>query len=465
MGFVDFLFYGYDKVKLMYEFVVGLMGCLQGWLVLVIVINLILVGEGKIIMMVGLGDVLNCIGKCVIICICEVSFGLNFGMKGGVVGGGMVQIVLMEEMNLYFIGDFYVVISVYNLLVVMIDNYIYWGNVLCIDLCWVMWWWVIDMNDRVLCDMVIVMGGFLNGYLCESGFDIIVVLEVMVILCLVIDFEDLQVWLGCIVIGLSFEKILVIVVDIGVVGVMMVLLCEVLQFNLVQMLENNLVLVYGGFFVNIVYGCNLVMVMWVVLVLLDYVVIEVGFGVDLGVEKFLDIKCCLVGFVFDVVVLVVIVWVLKMNGGVVCVDLVVEDVVVLIRGCVNLGCYIENLYGFGLFVVVVINYFIIDIDVEIQVLYDYCVCYYVKVVLCCYWVEGGVGVEELVCVVVVYVESGVVQFVLIYFDDMMLWDKIQIVCKCIYCVDYVEVLFVVCVQFDLWQVEGYGYLLVCMVKM
>lgn len=464
MGPADFLPYGHDKAKLTHEFVAGLTGRPQGRLVLVTAINPTPAGEGKTTTTVGLGDALNRIGKRATICIREASLGPNFGMKGGAAGGGMAQIVPMEEMNLHFTGDFHAVTSAHNLLAAMIDNHIHWGNALRIDPRRVTWRRVIDMNDRALRDMVIAMGGPSNGYPRESGFDITVASEVMAILCLATDLEDLQARLGRIVIGLSFEKTPVTAADIGAAGAMTVLLREALQPNLVQTLENNPALVHGGPFANIAHGCNSVMATRAALALSDYVVTEAGFGADLGAEKFLDIKCRLAGLAPDAVVLVATVRALKMNGGVARADLAAEDVAALTKGCANLGRHIENLHGFGLPVVVAINHFTTDTDAEIQALHDYCARHHVKAVLCRHWAEGGAGAEELARAVVAHADSGAAQFAPIYPDDMTLWDKIQTVCKRIYRADHVEAPPAVRAQLEAWQAEGYGHLPVCMAK-
>ncbi|HWL55134.1 MAG TPA: formate--tetrahydrofolate ligase, partial [Paracoccus sp. (in: a-proteobacteria)] len=287
----DFLPYGHDKAKITHEFIAGLNGHRHGRLVLVTAINPTPAGEGKTTTTVGLGDALNRIGRRATICIREASLGPNFGMKGGAAGGGMAQIVPMEEMNLHFTGDFHAITSAHNLLSAMIDNHIHWGNALRIDPRRVTWRRVMDMNDRALRQATIGLGGPANGHPRESGFDITVASEVMAILCLATDLADLQARLGRIVIGETFGKAPVTARDLGADGAMTVLLRDALQPNLVQTLENNPALVHGGPFANIAHGCNSVMATRTALALSDYVVTEAGFGADLGAEKFLDIKC------------------------------------------------------------------------------------------------------------------------------------------------------------------------------
>lgn len=464
IGPKDYLPFGHDKAKITHDFIAGLNGERQGKLVLVTAINPTPAGEGKTTTTVGLGDALNRIGKRATICIREASLGPNFGMKGGAAGGGMAQIVPMEEMNLHFTGDFHAITSAHNLLAAMIDNHIHWGNPLRIDPRRVTWRRVMDMNDRALRDMVISLGGSRNGYPRESGFDITVASEVMAILCLASDLKDLNERLGRIVIGQTFEKTPVTARAVGADGAMTVLLREALQPNLVQTLENNPALVHGGPFGNIAHGCNSVMATRTALALSEYVVTEAGFGADLGAEKFLDIKCRLAGLSPDAVVLVATVRALKMNGGVKRTDLGAENVEALRRGCVNLGRHIENLHGFGLPVVVAINHFAGDTDAEIAALQSYCTAHHVKAILCRHWAQGGAGAEDLARAVVAHAESGTAQFAPLYSDDMTLWEKIEVICKRIYRADHVEAPLPVREQLEGWQAAGFGHMPVCMAK-
>lgn len=463
LGPMDFLPYGHDKAKISHDFMAGLRDRPQGRLVLVTAINPTPAGEGKTTTTVGLGDALNRIGKRATVCIREASLGPNFGMKGGAAGGGMAQIVPMEEMNLHFTGDFHAITSAHNLLAAMIDNHIYWGNALRIDPRRITWRRVMDMNDRVLRQTVIALGGPANGYPRETGFDITVASEVMAILCLASDLADLQERLGRIVIGYTIERQPITARDIGADGAMTVLLRDALQPNLVQTLENNPALVHGGPFANIAHGCNSIMATRSALTLSDYVVTEAGFGADLGAEKFLDIKCRLGGLAPDAVVLVGTVRALKMNGGVARTDLGQENVAALREGCANLGRHIENLRGYGLPVVVAINHFAGDTEAEIAALRDYCAGHEVQAVLCRHWAEGGAGAEDLARKVVALCDQGA-DFALLYPDELSLADKIETVCKRIYRAESVEFLPHVREQLNVWQAAGHGHLPVCLAK-
>ena len=459
----DILPYGHDKAKITHEAIAALSGRQPGKLVLVTAINPTPAGEGKTTTTVGLGDALNRIGQRATVCIREASLGPNFGMKGGAAGGGMAQIVPMEDMNLHFTGDFHAVTSAHNLLSAMIDNHIHWGNALRIDPRRISWRRVMDMNDRALRQAVIGLGGPANGHPRESGFDITVASEVMAILCLASDLTDLQARLGRIVIGETFDKTPVTAKDIGADGAMTVLLRDALQPNLVQTLENNPALVHGGPFANIAHGCNSVTATRTALALSDYVVTEAGFGADLGAEKFLDIKCRLAGLSPDAVVLVATVRALKMNGGVARADLGAENVAALQAGCANLGRHIENMRGFGLPVVVAINHFTTDTEAEIAALQDYCQTHDVQAVLCRHWAEGGAGAEDLARAVV-DMSAAHKDFALLYPDEMPLWDKIETICKRIYRADPVEAAPGVSERLEAWQKAGYGHLPVCMAK-
>ncbi|MBY0136009.1 formate--tetrahydrofolate ligase [Paracoccus yeei] len=463
LGPQQILPYGHDKAKITHEAIADLADRPRGRLVLVTAINPTPAGEGKTTTTVGLGDALNRIGQRATICIREASLGPNFGMKGGAAGGGMAQIVPMEEMNLHFTGDFHAVTSAHNLLSAMIDNHIHWGNALRIDPRRVTWRRVMDMNDRALRDMVIALGGPANGYPRETGFDITVASEVMAILCLASDLADLQDRLGRIVIGQTFEKTPVTARDLGADGAMTVLLRDALQPNLVQTLENNPALVHGGPFANIAHGCNSVVATRTALALSDYVVTEAGFGADLGAEKFLDIKCRLAGLAPDAVVLVATVRALKMNGGVARAELGAENVAALRDGCANLGRHIENLRDFGLPVIVAINHFASDTEAEIAALRAYCAEFGVQAVLCRHWAMGGAGAEDLARAVVDLACSGAADFRLLYPDDMPLWDKIETVATRIYRAERVEPGPGVREQIEAWQAQ-HGHLPVCMAK-
>ncbi|HHW34953.1 MAG TPA: formate--tetrahydrofolate ligase, partial [Paracoccus solventivorans] len=335
IGAQDILPYGHDKAKISRDFIAGLSGRPQGRLILVTAINPTPAGEGKTTTTVGLGDALNRLGARATICIREASLGPNFGMKGGAAGGGRAQVIPMEDMNLHFTGDFHAITSAHNLLSAMLDNHLHWGNALDIDPRRISWRRVLDMNDRVLRDVVLGLGPG-NGVPRESGFDITVASEVMAILCLARDLDDLQDRLGRIVVAQTRDGRPVTARDLQADGAMTVLLRDALQPNLVQTLENNPALVHGGPFANIAHGCNSVIATTTALHLSDYVVTEAGFGADLGAEKFLNIKCRKAGLAPSAVVLVATVRALKMNGGVARSDLAVENVGAVQAGAANL---------------------------------------------------------------------------------------------------------------------------------
>lgn len=460
----EILPYGHDKAKIPHQSVAALADRPEGRLILVTAINPTPAGEGKTTTTVGLGDALNRIGKRATICIREASLGPNFGMKGGAAGGGLAQIVPMDDMNLHFTGDFHAITSAHNLLSAMIDNHIHWGNALDIDTRRITWRRVIDMNDRALRDMVIGLGGAGNGFARQSGFDITVASEVMAILCLSRDLTDLEQRLGRIVIGYSRAGDPVTARDLQADGAMTVLLKEALQPNLVQTLEHNPALVHGGPFANIAHGCNSAIATQTALRLSDYVVTEAGFGADLGAEKFLDIKCRIAGLTPSAVVLVATVRALKMNGGVARADLGAENVEALTRGCVNLGRHIENLRLYGLPVVVAINHFSGDSQAEVAAVTDYCTGFGIKAVVARHWAEGGAGAEDLAKEVVAMVEGAEGDFQMLYPDEMPLIDKVETICTRIYRAAGVEMSPAIRAQLEGWQRDGYGHLPVCIAK-
>ncbi|KGJ09040.1 formate--tetrahydrofolate ligase [Paracoccus sphaerophysae] len=462
IGAGDILPYGHDKAKISRDFIAGLDGAPPGRLILVTAINPTPAGEGKTTTTVGLGDALNRIGKRATVCIREASLGPNFGMKGGAAGGGRAQVVPMEDMNLHFTGDFHAITSAHNLLAAMIDNHIHWGNALDIDLRRVTWRRVMDMNDRVLRDIVLGLGGPANGTPREGGFDITVASEVMAILCLASDLADLQDRLGRIIVARTRDGRPVTARALQADGAMTVLLRDALLPNLVQTLENNPALVHGGPFANIAHGCNSVIATRTALALSDYVVTEAGFGADLGAEKFLNIKCRKAGLAPSAVVLVATVRALKMNGGVAKSDLGTENVAAVRAGAVNLTRHIENLRLFGVPLVVAINHFATDTDAEIAAVSDICDGLGVRAILCRHWAEGGAGAEALAREVV-RLAAEPSDFTTLYPDEMPLWDKIGTIARRIYRADHVEAPPAVRKQLDDWQAD-HGHLPVCMAK-
>jgi len=456
--------YGHDKAKVSQDFINSQKGKQDGKLILVTAINPTPAGEGKTTTTVGLGDGLNRIGKKTAICIREASLGPCFGMKGGAAGGGMAQVVPMEEMNLHFTGDFHAITSAHNLLSAMIDNHIYWGNELDIDERRIVWRRVMDMNDRALRDTVVSLGGVANGFPRQTGFDITVASEVMAILCLANDLVDLQKRLGDIIVAYTRERKAIYARDIQADGAMTVLLKDAMQPNLVQTLENNPAFVHGGPFANIAHGCNSVTSTKLALKLADYVVTEAGFGADLGAEKFMNIKCRKAGISPAVVVLVATVRAMKMNGGVAKADLGPENVAAVADGCPNLARHIGNLKSFGVPVVVAINHFVTDTDAEVQVIRDSAAAEGAEAILCRHWELGSEGTVDLATRVAELADADVAQFAPLYRDDISLFEKIETIAKRIYHADEVLADSKIRDQLRLWEDAGFGHLPVCMAK-
>ncbi|SUZ31648.1 Formate--tetrahydrofolate ligase [Roseibaca ekhonensis] len=456
--------FGHDKAKVSQDFVADARARKRGKLILVTAINPTPAGEGKTTTTVGLGDGLNAIGKRAAICIREASLGPNFGMKGGAAGGGMAQVVPMEDMNLHFTGDFHAITSAHNLLSAMIDNHIYWGNALEIDERRIVWRRVMDMNDRALRDTVVSLGGVSNGFPRQTGFDITVASEVMAILCLAADLDDLQNRLGDIVVAYTREKKAITCRDIGAEGAMTVLLKDAMQPNLVQTLENNPAFVHGGPFANIAHGCNSVVATQTALGLADYVVTEAGFGADLGAEKFFDIKCRKAGLSPSVAVIVATVRAMKMNGGVAKADLGSENVSAVQKGCPNLGRHIENVKGFGVPVVVAINHFHSDTEAEVAAVKAYVAEQGAEAILCRHWAEGSKGVTELATRVAELADAEQSQFAPLYPDEMPLFEKMQTIARRIYRADDVLADDKIRAQLKEWEAAGYGNLPICMAK-
>ena len=460
----DLLPYGHDKAKISQSFINSVKTREDGKLIPATVINPRPAGEGKTTTTVGLGDGLNRIGKNAAICIREASLGPCFGMKGGAAGGGMAQVVPMEEMNLHFTGDFHAITSAHNLLTAMIDNHIYWGNELEIDERRITWKRVMDMNDRALRDTVISLGGVANGFARQTGFDITVASEVMAILCLANDLDDLQKRLGDIIVAYTRERKAIYARDIGADGAMTVLLKDAMQPNLVQTLENNPAFVHGGPFANIAHGCNSVTSTKTALKLADYVVTEAGFGADLGAEKFMNIKCRKAGISPAVVVLVATVRAMKMNGGVAKADLDAENVAAVAEGCPNLARHISNLKAFGVPVVVAINHFVTDTDAEVAVIRDSAAAEGAEAILCRHWELGSEGTVDLATRVAELADADVAQFAPLYRDDISLFEKIETIAKRIYHADEVLADKKIRDQLRAWEDAGFGHLPVCMAK-
>jgi len=435
-----------------------------GKLILVTAINPTPAGEGKTTTSVGLSDALHRIGKKALLCLREPSLGPCFGVKGGGAGGGKSQVMPMDEINLHFTGDFHAITSAHNLLSAMIDNHIYWGNALEIDLRRVTWRRVLDMNDRALRQIVGPLGGVSNGFPRETGFDITVASEIMAILCLASDLKDLQKRLGDIIIGYRRDKTPVFCRDIKADSSMTVLLKDAIHPNLVQTLENRPAILHGGPFANIAHGCNSVIATKTALRLADYVVTEAGFGADLGAEKFMDVKCRIAGMKPDAVVLVATVRALKMNGGVAKKDLGAPNVDAVRAGSVNLKRHIENLKKFGLTPTIAINHFYLDTDEELAVIKQLAESFGAEAVICKHWADGGAGAEELAQIVAAKADKGADNYSPLYGDDMPLADKIETVAREIYRAETVSIPSSVRSQLKAWEEMGYGKFPICMAK-
>ncbi len=436
----------------------------EGKLILVTAITPTPAGEGKTTTSVGLNDGLNKIGKKSIVCLREPSLGPSFGMKGGAAGGGYAQVVPMEQINLHFTGDFHAITSAHNLLSALIDNHIYWGNKLDIDVRRIVWKRVMDMNDRSLRSININLGGVANGFPREDGFDITVASEIMAIFCLSNDLEDLEKRIGNITIAYTRDKKPVYAKDLKAHGPMTVLLKDAIRPNVTQTLENNPAIIHGGPFANIAHGCNSVIATKTGLKLADYVVTEAGFGADLGAEKFLDIKCRKSNLKPSCVVIVATIRALKMHGGVAKDDLKNENVDALKKGLVNLERHIENVKKFGLPVAIAVNHFIKDTDSEVKALIDFCENLGVKASLCTHWANGGEGTKELAGHVADLCEKKDAKFNFLYESKTPLFKKIETIAKEIYRADEVIADTKIRDQLKSFEEAGYGELPICVAK-
>ena len=436
----------------------------DGKLVLVTAITPTPAGEGKTTTSVGLNDGLNKIGKKSIVCLREPSLGPSFGMKGGAAGGGYAQVVPMEQINLHFTGDFHAITSAHNLLSALIDNHIYWGNKLDIDVRRIVWKRVMDMNDRSLRAININLGGVANGFPREDGFDITVASEIMAIFCLSNDLEDLEKRIGNITIAYTRDKKPVYAKDLKAQGPMTVLLKDAIRPNVTQTLENNPAIIHGGPFANIAHGCNSVIATKTGLKLADYVVTEAGFGADLGAEKFLDIKCRKSNLKPSCVVIVATIRALKMHGGVAKDDLKNENVEALKKGLINLERHIENIKKFGLPVAVAVNHFIKDTDNEVKALIDFCDGLGVKASLCTHWANGGEGTKELAAHVADLCEKDEANFQFLYESKTPLFKKIETIAKEIYRAEEVIADTKIRDQLKSFEDAGYGDLPICVAK-
>ena len=455
---------GRHIAKINLEYIDTLKEKVDGKLILVTAITPTPAGEGKTTTSVGLSDGLNKIGKKSIVCLREPSLGPSFGMKGGAAGGGYAQVVPMEQINLHFTGDFHAITSAHNLLSALIDNHIYWGNKLNIDVRRVVWKRVMDMNDRSLRSIVVDLGGVANGYPRQDGFDITVASEIMAIFCLSKDLTDLEERIGNITIAYTRDKKAIYAKDLNAQGPMTVLLKDALRPNITQTLENNPAIIHGGPFANIAHGCNSVIATKASLKLGDYVVTEAGFGADLGAEKFLDIKCRKSDLKPNCVVLVATIRALKMHGDVSKDDLKNENVNALKNGLVNLERHINNIRKFGLPVTVAINHFITDTQREVDAVLDFCKTQGVKASMCTHWSDGGNGAKELAQNVVDICEESKSTFKFLYEDDLPLFKKIEKIGQEIYHASEVVADSKVRQQLKEFETKGFGKLPVCIAK-
>ncbi len=457
--------YGRYKAKISLEYIDSLKSRPNGKLILVSAISPTPAGEGKTTTTVGLGDALNRIGKRAVICLREPSLGPVFGMKGGAAGGGMAQVVPMEDINLHFTGDFNAIALANNLLAALLDNHIHHGNELGIDVRRITWKRVMDMNDRALRDITASLGGPGNGYPRQDGFDIVVASEVMAIFCLSTSLKDLKNRLGNIVVGYTRDLKPVRARDLKAAGAMTVLLREALKPNLVQTLENNPAFIHGGPFANIAHGCNSVLATQTALKLADYVVTEAGFGADLGAEKFIDIKCRKAGLVPAAAVLVATVRALKFHGGCDLKELNKENLPALEKGIANLERHVNNVQNhYGLPCVVSVNHFTFDTEAEFKLLQSKLGHLKVPVISARHWADGGAGAEAVARAVVEVAERGGKPFSYVYEDALPLWDKMKTIATKIYGASDITADSKVRKQIKELQEAGYGHYPVCVAK-
>lgn len=456
--------YGKYKAKLTDELWDEIKDRPNGKLVLVTAINPTPAGEGKTTTSVGLGQAMAKLNKKAIIALREPSLGPCFGVKGGAAGGGYAQVVPMEDLNLHFTGDFHAITSANNLLAAMLDNHIQQGNALQIDPRQIVWKRCLDMNDRVLRNVVVGLGNKMDGMVREDHFVITVASEIMAILCLASDIKDLKARLGKIVVAYNFAGEPVTADELNATGAMTALLKDAIKPNLIQTLEHTPALVHGGPFANIAHGCNSVIATKMALKLADIAITEAGFGADLGAEKFMDIKCRMSGLKPDAVVLVATVRALKYNGGVAKKDLNEENLDALAKGIVNLEKHIENVQKFGVPVVVTLNSFVTDTEAEYEFIKKFCEERGCEFALSEVWAKGGEGGKALAEKVLHTLEIKESNFKPIYEDELSLKEKIETIAKEIYGADGVE--FAPAAEKQLAKITdmGYGNLPICMAK-
>ena len=464
IGFDDLEMYGKYKAKLSEEFLKSRKEIKNGKLVLVTAINPTPAGEGKTTTLVGLGQSFKQLGKKAVIALREPSLGPCFGIKGGAAGGGLSQVVPMDELNLHFTGDFHAITSANNLLAAMLDNHIQQGNALGIDTNAIIHKRCIDMNDRVLRNIVVGIGGKADGVVREDHFVISVASEIMAILCLADDMNDLKERLSNIIVAYNFKGEPVFAKDLKAVGAMAALLKDAIKPNIVQTLEHSLALVHGGPFANIAHGCNSVRATKVAMGMADIALTEAGFGADLGAEKFFDIKCRNAGIAPDCVVLVATVRALKYNGGVAKEDLSKENLEALKKGIVNLEKHIENIKLFGVPVVVTLNHFVTDSEAEVNFIKEFCESRNCEFAISKVWEEGGKGGVELAKKILYTLENKESHFTPLYPDDMSIEDKLYTIATKIYGAKNVTYSPAAKKAIEKAKALGYGNLPVCVAK-
>ena len=460
----DLLLYGHHKAKISLDYLRSLNGRPNGKLILVTAITPTPAGEGKTTTTVGLGDALNKLGKRAIICLREPSLGPCFGVKGGAAGGGYAQVLPMEDINLHFTGDFHAIGVANNLLAALVDNHVYSGNALGLDVRRILWRRAMDMNDRALRDIAIAFGGVGNGFPRQDGFDITAASEVMAVFCLAQDVQDLKRRLGNIIVGQTRDKKYVRASDLQGAGAMTALLKDALSPNLVQTIEGNPAIVHGGPFANIAHGCNSVVATKAALQLADYVVTEAGFGADLGAEKFFDIKCRKAGLKPDGAVIVATIRALKMHGGVAKADLGKENVAAVEKGFANLGRHIENVRKYGLPIVVCVNRFSADTPAETAALKALCASHEAECVVSDHWARGGEGALDLGNAVLKVIGTQQSRFKPLYPDEMNLWKKAQTIVREIYGGEDIIGDQKVRDHFKELQDQGFGHFPICIAK-
>ncbi len=460
----DLELYGKYKAKLPLSLCEKYKDRPDGKLILVTAINPTPAGEGKTTVTVGLGEAMQKIGKNAVIALREPSMGPVFGVKGGAAGGGYAQVVPMEDINLHFTGDMHALTAANNLLCAVLDNHIQQGNALGIDPRRILFKRCLDMNDRALRNVVVGLGGKINGVPREDGFMITVASEVMAILCLASDLDDLKKRLGDILVAYTYDGKPVFARDLDCVGAMTALLKDAIKPNLVQTLENTPALMHGGPFANIAHGCNSVTATKLGLKLADYCITEAGFGADLGAEKFLDIKCRFAGFKPDCIVLVATIRALKYNGGVPKAELGTENVEALKKGIVNLQTHIENMQKYGVPAVVAINRFGTDTEAEIAVIEEFCAKMGVEVSLTEVFAKGGAGGTDLAQKVCKTIAEKPSNYRPLYDTDLTIPEKLEIIAKEIYRADGVT--FTAAAKKSLAEIEALGKdkLPVCVAK-